>query len=163
MRVPQFLADHEVPFETVVHPPAYTSQKLAHWLHVPGQQLAKCVLLAGPSDYVLAVLPAPYQVDLAAVAAALGGPVRLARPEEVADVFRDCEWGALSPFGALYALRTLLDETIDPDSPIVFQAHRHACTIRMRCRDFERLEKPRRCHISARPATTAHETRKDQL
>ena len=58
MRVPQFLSDHDVPFETMVHAPAFTAQKRAKVLHLPGRQIAKTVLLAGPTGQFLAVLPA---------------------------------------------------------------------------------------------------------
>jgi Ala-tRNA(Pro) deacylase len=144
MRVSAFLSDQGVAFETVPHPPAFTAQRRASYLRVPGRQVAKCVLLTGRGGPVLAVLPATHRVDLDAVGRALGGPVRLAGPDEIADVFRDCEWGALAPFGTLYGLTTLLDASVDPDAPLVFEAHRHALAIRMRCRDFERLERPRR-------------------
>jgi Ala-tRNA(Pro) deacylase len=150
MRVPEYLREHEVAFETVLHPPAFTAQRRAQWLHVPGRHLAKSVLLRGPAGFVLTVLPATHQVDGEALAAALGGPVRLASDDEVADFFRDCEWGVLSPFGTLYGLPTLLDEAIEPEAVIVFEAHLHAVAIRMSCRDFERLERPRRLRF-ARP------------
>jgi Ala-tRNA(Pro) deacylase len=144
MRVPQFLTDQRVPFETVIHPPAFTAQKRARFLKVPGRQVAKCVLLVGPSGYLLAVLPATHYIDPEAVARVIGGDVRLAEDREIAEVFRDCEWGVTAPFGTLYGLPTLLDESLHPDDLIVFEAHSHAIAIRMRCRDFEQLERPRR-------------------
>jgi Ala-tRNA(Pro) deacylase len=150
MRVPEFLRAQEVAFETVLHAPAFTAQKRAKCLHVPGRNLAKSVLLSGPRGHVLAVLPATHQVDLAALAQALGGPVRLAASAEVGAVFRDCEWGVLTPFGTLYGLPTLLDSSIDPDGHIIFEAHLHVTAIRMRCRDFERLERPRRLPFARR-------------
>ncbi|HYV36524.1 MAG TPA: YbaK/EbsC family protein [Gemmataceae bacterium] len=146
MRVTAFLAEEHVPFESMVHPPAFTATRRARNLRVPGKQLAKCVLLAGPrfGGHVLAILPATHQVDLQKVAKALDGPVRLAQREEIPEIFRDCEWGALAPFGTLYGVPSLLDASFDPDSLLVFEAQLHACAIRMLCRDFERLEKPRR-------------------
>jgi Ala-tRNA(Pro) deacylase len=157
------LATKKVPFDTLFHPPAYNAHKLAKYLRVPGKRVAKCVLLVSPAGPVLAVLPATHQVDPAAVARELGGTFRLAEEREVAAVFRDCEWGALVPFGTLYGLPTILDEAVDPDTEIVFEAHGHAVAIRMRCRDFERLERPRRCRFArhrgrtgpAGPAVTA--------
>src|SRR6266542_4474841 len=109
MRVLVDLSDLGVAFETVLHPPAFTAQKRAKFLHVTGKQVAKSVLLAGPGGYFLAVLPATHQVDTAALARELGGPVRLADGPEIAEVFRDCEWGVVVPFGTLYGLPTLLD------------------------------------------------------
>jgi Ala-tRNA(Pro) deacylase len=151
MRVPEFLRQQGVPFETVVHPPAFTAQRQARCLHVPGKQLAKSVLLKGPQGDLLAVLPATHHVDLESLAQALGGPVRLATEAEVAEVFRDCEWGVRTPFGALYGLPTLLDDSFDSEEFMVFEAHLHAIAIRMRCRDFERLEKPRRLRLGVDP------------
>jgi Ala-tRNA(Pro) deacylase len=149
MRVLQFLAEQKITFEPLIHPPAYTAQKRAKYLGVPGKQVAKSVLLVGPQGYVLAVLPATHQVDQSAVARELGGPIRLAMDEEVGQVFRDCEWGVVAPFGTLYGVPTILDESLAPDSWIVFEANTHAEAIRMRCRDFERLEQPRRLRFAA--------------
>ena len=150
MRVPSFLAQQHVPFDTLVHQPAFTATRRARFLHVPGKHLAKCVLLASVPGNILGIVPATHQVCLEAVAGYLGWPVRLARSEEVAEVFRDCEWGGLVPFGSLYNLPTLLDDSFDSESVLVFEAHQHAVAIRMRCKDFERLEKPRRLPFATR-------------
>jgi Ala-tRNA(Pro) deacylase len=151
MQVPQFLAEHQVVFETIAHPPAFTAQKRAKFLHLPGRQVAKTVLLAGPDGYFLAVVPATHQVDTGRLTSLLGGPVRLAAGEEIAQVFRDCEWGVVPPFGHLYGLATMIDEALDPDAPLVFEGHTHGEAIRLRARDYERLERPRRLRFS-RPA-----------
>jgi len=144
MRVPEYLQDQGVDFETVLHPPAFTAQRQAHFLHVAGKELAKSVLLKGPKGDILAVLPATHQVDLEILAKALGGPVRLASECEVAKVFQDCEWGVRVPFGTLYGLPTPFDTSFSPDQFLVFEAHLHTVAIRMRCEDFESLERPRR-------------------
>jgi Ala-tRNA(Pro) deacylase len=143
MRVADFLAEHHVPFETLLHPPAFTAQNRAKFLHLPGRQVAKSVLLQGPEGFLLAVLPATHRVDTVAVAEALGGPVRLANDDEIANEFRDCEWGVVPPFGALYGLPVILDEMLSPETWMVFEGNSHVEAMRMRCRDFEELEKPR--------------------
>jgi Ala-tRNA(Pro) deacylase len=102
------------------------------------------VLLCGPEGLFLAVLPATHHVETRRLSELLGGPVRLARDEEIAATFRDCEWGAVPPFATLYGLRSVLEETIDPDTDLVFEGHTHVEAVRLRCRDFERLERPRR-------------------
>jgi Ala-tRNA(Pro) deacylase len=150
MRVPEYLTQQHVLFEELVHPPAFTAEKRARFLHVPGREVAKCVLLGCGSEFILAVLPATHELDTSVLEQALGSPVRLAEPDEVSRLFNDCEWGVLSPFGSLYNLPTLLDDAFDPSALIVFEAHAHALTIRMTCRDFERLEQPKRLDF-ARP------------
>ena len=150
MRLADFLNEQHIAFEPLVHPPAFTAHKRAKYLGISGQQVAKSVLLVGPSGYCLAVLPATHHVDTDALARELGGPVRLANDEEITDVFRDCEWGVVAPFGTLYGLPTILEATLAPDLLMVFEAQSHAEAVRMSCRDFERLERPRRLPFSRR-------------
>jgi Ala-tRNA(Pro) deacylase len=144
MRVAEFLAEQQVVFENLVHPPAFTAQKRARFLRVSGSRVIKSVLLAGPQGYFLAVLPATRHIDTGALECDLGGPVRLATDDEVARVFYDCEWGVVAPFGRLYGLETVLDDSLDANAEIVVEANSHAEAIRMSCQDFERLERPRR-------------------
>jgi Ala-tRNA(Pro) deacylase len=148
MRIADHLQRQQVAFEALPHPPAFTAQQLAKCLRVPGAQVAKGVLLWGPTGPMLAVLPATHRVETDRLVDLLGGPVRLATVEEAAATFRDCEWGVVPPFGALYGLPTLLDEALSPEAPLVFEGHTHVEAIRMRCRDFERLERPRRLAFS---------------
>jgi Ala-tRNA(Pro) deacylase len=159
MRVPLFLADNRIAFERLYHAPAYTAQRRAKYLDVSGRALVKSVLLGAPSGYLLAVLPADAQVDLASLERVLGGPVRLARADEIPELFRDCEWGGLTPFGSLYGLATVLDAGLDPETMIVFEGHSHAEAIRMRCGDFEQLERPRRLAFAVRPRPQTRRTR----
>jgi Ala-tRNA(Pro) deacylase len=148
MRIAQFLQDQQIDFETMYHPPAFSAQKRAKVLHVPGRFLVKSVLLALPRGHAVAVLPAPAHVDLARVGAHFGGTVRLACEDEVARWFLDCERGALTPFGRLYGLTTLLEESIPLAATIVFEAQLHVMAIRMYCHDFVRLEQPVRFAFS---------------
>ncbi len=148
MRVSQFLSDQQVNFEEVLHPPAYTSQKLARFLHIPGRHVVKSILLKGPSGFFLAVLPAPLLIDLPRLSTLFKGAVQLATVNELYEHFPDCEWGAVMPFGKLYGLSTILEATIPLDATIVFEAQRHALAIRMQCRDFVKLEHPERLHFA---------------
>ena len=148
MRVPLYLAEQHVAFETLIHPPAFTSQKRAKFLAVSGKQVAKCVLLTGPAGYFLAVLPATHRVDTDVLSRVFGGPVGVAGSDDVAEIFRDCEWGVVPPFGSLYGLTTLLDDAFAPDSFLIFEGYSHAQAFRVHLRDFERLEQPFRAHFA---------------
>jgi Ala-tRNA(Pro) deacylase len=152
MRVPDYLADHQVRFEMLLHAPAFTASQRAKVLHVPGRQVAKGVLLSTPRGYLLAVLPATHQIARALLERELGVPVRLAGDREMAQVFPDCEWGVVPPFGTPYGLSTLLDDSLRPDEMIVLEGNTHVEAVRVRCGDFERLERPRRLRF-ARPVS----------
>jgi Ala-tRNA(Pro) deacylase len=148
MSVPPILTDRCIPHQVLVHPPAFTAQKRAKYLHVPGREVAKCVLLKGPSGYVLAVLPATRHINTARLGAVVGGDVRLASEPEIADVFRDCEWGVVAPFGTRYGLQTFLDDSLAPDAWVIFELSSHTEAVRLRCRDFEELERPQRLRFA---------------
>ncbi len=148
MRVPHFLSDNGVPFERVLHPPAYSAQRRAHYVGIPGSRVVKAVLLEGPAGLFLAVLPATHHVDTRALALYLGAPVRLATAARIHETFADCEWGVVSAMGCLYGLPTILEDSLPPESKIVFEAHFHGEAMQMRCADYERLVRPRRLRFA---------------
>jgi Ala-tRNA(Pro) deacylase len=150
MCIGDYLIEQRINFERLLHAPAYSAHKRAKYLRVPGKQVAKSVLLVGPDGYLLAVLPATHHVDTKALAEQLGGPVRLANGREVAEMFGDCEWGVVPAFGTRYGIATVLDEAIEPDTLIVLETHTQFEAVRLSCRDFERLEKPRRLRFARR-------------
>lgn len=144
MRVSQFLEDQHVAFEEMLHPPAFSAQRRARWLHISGRRVMKSVLIKGPRGFFVAVLAAAQRIDLARLGSAMGGAVRLATENELREHFTDCEWGSMMPFGRLYGLATVLEATTPLDDTIVFEAQRHGVAIRMQCRDFVQLERPER-------------------
>jgi Ala-tRNA(Pro) deacylase len=148
MRVSDFLTDQEVSFEKLWHPPAYTAQKRAQYLHVSGRRVAKAVLLHGPNGFFVAVLTATRRVDTAVLTRELGGTVRVASDREVAQVFGNCEYGVASPFGSLFGVATVLEEGLTPESWIVCEGNCHMEDVGLFCRDFERLERPRRLRFA---------------
>jgi Ala-tRNA(Pro) deacylase len=150
MHISDYLTELRIDFECLSHPPAFSAQKRAKYLRLPGRQVAKCVLLVGPAGYLLAVLPATHRVDTRALAVYLGGSVRLASDREIAEVFRDCEWGVVPAFGSRYGLATLLDDGIAAEASIVLETHSRFEAVRLLCRDFELLEKPRRLSFARR-------------
>ncbi len=152
MCVGDYLTEQRIDFERLLHPVAFSAQKRAKYLHLSGDLVAKSVLLCGPKGYLLAVLPATHRVDTQAVAAYVGGPVRLAKVPEIADVFPDCEWGVVPPFGTQYGVPTLLEDSIAPDSHIVLETNSQFEAVRMRCRDYERVERPHRLEFARRGA-----------
>jgi Ala-tRNA(Pro) deacylase len=162
MRIDDYLTESRVAFEALAHPPAYTAANRAKVLRVPGKLVAKSVLLHGPGGFFLVVLPATHPVDVDLLSRQLEGRVRLAREEEVTDVFRDCEWGAVPPFGRLYGLPVVLEESVAPETMIVVEGQSHFEAIRLSCRDFEMLESPRRLRF-ARPPRSKTPPRKEAI
>ena len=143
MNVQDFLNNRKIPFEILEHAPTYTAQTLAEAVHVRGLEVAKTVLLQVDKDFMLAVLPANFDIDFLRVASFLGATrVDLADEKECEHRFPDCELGVVPPFGAKYGLRTLVDKTLLEDEQIVFEGNNHHEAIRMRCDDYVAIEDP---------------------
>ena len=149
MRLDEYLTSQHVPFRRMPHRPVYTASQVAQSLHVPGQEMAKTVLLRTGSGYLLAVLPATRRVDLDRLRRELNEDrLELATEGDMERLFPDCERGAMPPFGSLYRLPTVVDEMITADEEIVFEGQNHEEAIRMAYRDYEAVEHPRVGHFA---------------
>lgn len=149
MRLDEFLTNQRVYFKRLHHPPVYTANRVAESLHVPGREMAKSVLIRTGHGYVLAVLPADRRIDLERLRADLGEEqLGLATEWEMERVFSDCERGAMPPFGSLYQVPTVVDESLSEDDEIVFEGRDHEEAIQMKYRDYAALEHPRMGHFA---------------
>ena len=142
-RLESLLRQESVPFQVQHHPLAYTAQQLAAAEHVPGRMIAKVVMVYADGQPAMLVMPAPAHVNLMRAALALKvREVRLAREEEFARQFPDCEVGAMPPFGNLYGVPVWIDKSLAKDDTIIFAAGTHTDTIQVAFSDFERIVKP---------------------
>jgi Ala-tRNA(Pro) deacylase len=152
MSIRDLLQSHQVWFETLLHCPAPSATRRARSIRVPGRTLAKAVLIIGPGEAVLAVLPATHRIDLARLANVLGQEeVRIATEDEVAGVFNDCERGALPPFGRSYGLKTIVDVSLAANDDFVFVANLRHEGFRVHYRDYEQIEAPTRAGFALVP------------
>jgi Ala-tRNA(Pro) deacylase len=138
-----FLDRHHARYSLVRHPVAYTALEEAAAAHVPGREWAKVVVCMADDRPVLAVVPAPFKVDLDRLRdAAHAHSVRLASEREFGGLYTDCEVGAMPPFGPLYSQDVFVDESLTADPDIAFSAGSHREAIRMPFGEFQRLVKP---------------------
>ena len=122
-RVEAYLREQRVPFESQHHRVTFTAQEVAASEHLPGDVVAKVVMIFADADMVMLVLPASHRANLSKVAAELGViNVWLADEHEFSEIFRDCEIGAMPPFGNLYGVPVYVDRTLAEDEVIVFRA-----------------------------------------
>jgi len=142
MEIEEFLRQAKIPYEKKHHPAAYTAQEVAASAHVPGDMLAKTVVVRVGDGYALAVCPATHLVDLKKLSRVVGAEVRLANEGEMESLFEDAELGAAPPFGNLYGLATYVDESLSQCKHIVFQAGTHEDTIKVSYEDYKKAVEP---------------------
>jgi len=144
MQIKEYLNREHIDYQIWSHQPTFTAQQMAAEEHTPGMNVAKPVIVRGDERYYMCVLPACCRVDLEALRGQLGASeVHLATEEEMTQLFPDCEIGAEPPFGNLFGLPTLLDESLVPDDYIVCQAGKHDQAVRLSMKDYRQLVNPR--------------------
>lgn len=126
-------------YDVLRHAYTHFSMETAQVAHVPGDRLAKTVLLEDWDGYVAAVLPSTCHVHLSSLRRETGRHLRFAREEQLAELFADCELGAIPPVGSAYGMTTVLEETLLRQPEIYFEAGDHQDLIRMRTDAFARL------------------------
>jgi len=137
--VQKHLIREGVSFELVEHARTLDSTHTAQAAHVPGAQLAKGTLLKDDQGFVIAVVPATRKVDLGAMHRHLGRPLGLATEGEVANLFGDCEPGALPPVGAAYGIDSVLDDSLMDASDVYFEAGDHRGLVHVSGTEFRKL------------------------
>jgi len=142
-RLELYLRDNDVSYELQHHARLFTAEDVAASQQIPGQQLAKVVMVVADGRDFMLVLPATAQVYIPGVAGLLGARyVRLAGESELKALFIDCEMGAMPPFGNLYHLPVYVDSALAEEDMISFQAGTHTDTMSMKYADYAHLVKP---------------------
>ena len=134
-----FLDAHHLGYETVGHHHTDSAQQTAAAAHLPGDKVAKSVLLKDGDTYLLAVLPSTHRVHLGELHRVLNRHVGLATESEVAAVFSDCDVGAIPAAGLLYNLDTVVDDALLEQPDVYFEAGDHEQLIHMDRREFGKL------------------------
>jgi len=155
-KLKEFLDSQNVKYVTISHSAAYTAQEIAASAHIPGQELAKTVMVRLDGKLAMAVLPASYKVDLNALKQATRtNQVELAGEQEFRSQFPECELGAMPPFGNLYDLQVYVDQSLTKDDTIAFNAGSHTELIKLSYKDFESLVRPKILKFAALQAGSA--------
>jgi len=142
-KIEAFLEAKHAPFTHIVHAPAFTARQLARVEHIPEHQTAKTVVFVGDDVYAMAVLPADERIDVERLRKGLGlDHLRLASEDEIAELFPDCETGAMPPFGPLFGLPVYVDEELAAQPTIEIPGGTHYDALRMKYRDFEAVAEP---------------------
>jgi len=137
----RYLVDSGIAYETVKHPFSTNSQRTAKLTHISGLRLAKGVLLRDARGYLLAVLPSPMHVEVDVLNQQLDRDLELMEEADIAQLFPDCDAGAIPPLGLAYEIDVALDIRLCDEPDIYFEAGNHVELIRVGGTDFQTLLK----------------------
>ncbi len=146
----QYLSDQHIDYEVMTHERTSTAMQSARASHVPGDSLAKGVVLTREGGYVVAILPASSKVRLDAIEEMLHCPVSMATEDEISSLFPDCETGAVPVIGAAYAVDCIVDDSLDRQGDIYLEGGDHLSLIHIGGMQFrDPMKDTPRGHIAA--------------
>lgn len=135
----KYLAARHVAYDVLAHEPTQTSMRTAQACHISGNCLAKAVLLRDVTGYALAILPASHHIRLSDLKEQFGDDIELANENEIEDFFDDCARGAIPAIGECYGLDLVVDDGIDVQPEIYFEAGDHTTLVHMTQSEFAGL------------------------
>ena len=140
-RLEKYLRERGVKYKAVTHPHSEYSQETAEKAHVPGDALAKGVLVKDNDEYLLVVLPADYHIELDTLKKLLHQDVAMVDEVTLGVVFSDCEVGAVPPIGMAYGIKTIWDpkSSLGALDQVFFEAGDHRTLVRISGEQFHEL------------------------
>ncbi len=142
-KLKKFLDDNGIKYVSIQHSAAYTAQEVAALAHIPGELMAKTVMVKVDGKMAMAVVPASHQIGFERLAEVAGAKtVELANEDEFKGFFPTCDVGAMPPFGNLYDMPVYCATALSEDLEIAFSAGSHSELIRLTYADYEQLVQP---------------------
>ena len=135
----RYLADRDIEYDVVRHEPTTSSSQTAQASHIPGDFLAKAVVVKDEDHFMVAVLPASYHIQLRELSRLLDRPVGLATEEEASELFADCERGAFPAIGTAYGLDVIVEDSLAEQPDLYIEGGDHASLVHLKAAQFRKL------------------------
>jgi Ala-tRNA(Pro) deacylase len=126
-------------YDLVQHPKTYSTHDTAQAAHIPGDHIAKAVLVKDTLGCVMAVIPGNSWLKLEAMGEELNRDFQLAEEQETDALFPGCEPGAIPPIGPAYGIETVLDEALTTLANVYFEAGDHEQLVHVTGETFRAL------------------------
>jgi Ala-tRNA(Pro) deacylase len=136
----QYLHNHALDYEVIDHRRTSSTLHSAEAAHIPGDRMAKSVLLGDDESYMLAVIPATHHIDFDDLTQLTGRNLFLISEEELQQAFADCETGAVPPVGDPYGIETLVDVSLLQQPDLYFESGDHGKLLHLSTDSFCELE-----------------------
>ncbi len=131
--------DQNVSYDVIPHEPTLCSMRTAEACHIPGDRLAKGIVLRRDGGFILAVLPASHHIRLADLRNQMGKDLDLADEGELDSLFRDCAHGAVPPVGECYGLDVIMDDSLQEQPEVYLESGDHETLVHMSRTQFARV------------------------
>ena len=135
----KYLAAEKIEYDEIPHVYTMTSARAAQACHVPGDRVAKAIVLRRDGGYMLAVLPASHHLRMAELRERFGDDVEMASERELGELFMDCAQGAIPAAGKCYGLDSIVEDSIQMEPEVSMEAGDHETLLHLSRAQFARL------------------------
>jgi len=135
----EYLSNNNISYYECTHEHSATAIESARATHISSDVVVKAVLLSDGKDYLLAALPANRRLAMTRLCDYVDRELDLASEDEIADIFRDCEVGAIPPAGEAYGIKVIWDDALSEPTGVYLEAGDHETLLRVEHDDFLRL------------------------
>ncbi len=120
-----YLESRGIAYDIIEHPHTDSAMRAAEAAHVPGDQLAKPVLLGDEHSCLLAVIPATHRLELDRLNQMLARTLEMLPEDQIEETFSDCERGAIPAIGQPYGVDVVVDPALIHQPEVYFESGDH--------------------------------------
>ena len=135
----KFLERHHVAFELIDIPVGKSVPAVAAAMGLPQRMFVQAELMNDRYGLVMVVIPADRRVHHETLSQRLGRYLEPVKRESLAAVFRDIDAHCVPPFGEMYGVRTILDDSLIDNRMLLIPSGDPKTLIRLDARDFFRV------------------------
>jgi Ala-tRNA(Pro) deacylase len=135
----RYLAAKDIQFDAIPHAPTASSAGTAEVCRISGDRIAKGIVLRRDRGFMLAVLPASHHIRVSNLKEQFGDNVEMAKEADIERLFPDCAHGAVPPIGECYGLSIVVDESIEAQPDVYFEAGDHKTLLHLSQAQFAHL------------------------
>jgi len=139
-KVEDYLNKANKAFETVSHKTVYTAYDLAKTLKKDLKSIAKALLVRADNEYVIVVLPSSSRINLQKLKTALKAKKVTIPGEKVMKEAFKVKPGAITAFGGLHKVKTVVDKGLIKTKDVIVQAGSFTDSVRIKVKDFIDME-----------------------
>ncbi|RLJ22693.1 hypothetical protein DJ030_00645 [bacterium endosymbiont of Escarpia laminata] len=135
----EFLESHDTDYEVIDHQRTHSTLRTSEAAHIPGDKMAKSILLGDDESYLMVVIPASHRLELRELSDMTGRDLELIDEQELTEAFADCEPGAVPPVGKPYGIETLVEKCLVDQTDVFFETGDHTKVIHVSGTQFRSL------------------------
>ncbi len=140
-RLNNYLKVTHADYRVLSHSPTESAEASARAAQLPESCVVKSVVLRDRDSgrYLLALTPAGNRLKMNWVSPTAKADLVMAREAELADLFPDCQMGAVPGFGQAYSLDVVWDDELDQAEHLYFEAGNHEELVEIDHDEFRQL------------------------